>query len=109
MELKLNIYKGKKIVKTYTCNTIDVRFGVLVDVINALNFEAMKRGDKIEIAAMVVKCLDQVLPFLYDLFDGVTEEEIRNAKTSNIIEIFKDLYGYAMSEIGIAASNTEKN
>ena len=100
MTLELNIYSGAKIVKTYTTDTIDCSFGVVEDVLNALNFESIKTGNKFELAAMVVNCMDQLKPFLKEIFAGVTDEELRKAKMSNIIDIFKSLYDFANVELG---------
>lgn len=108
MELTLKIYDGKKVIKTYTAETIDFSFGVVEDILDALNFESMKTGDKAELAAMIIKCSKQLKPFLMDIFDGVTAEEIRNTRMQNLIEIFRGLYQYATEELGAAAGN-EKN
>ena len=69
----------------------------------------MKTGDKTELAAMVIKCSKQLKPFLKDLFPGVTDEEIRNTRIQNLIEVFRGLYEYATQELGAAAAGTEKN
>lgn len=109
MELTLNIYEGKKVKKTYTAETIDFSFGVVEDILDALNFENMKTGDKTELATMVVKCSKQLKPFLKDLFDGVTDDEIRHTRMQNLIEIFKGLYDYATKELTQAAGDDAKN
>ena len=108
MKLKLNIYDGRKVAKTYTCETVDITFGVLEDVLHALNLESLKTGDKKELTAMVMNCFDQIKPFLMDLFDGVTADEIRHTRMSNLVEIFRNLYVYAVNELNIATKN-EKN
>ena len=108
MTLELNIYDGAKIIKTYTADTIDCSFGVVEDILNALNFESIKTGNKFELAAMVVKCMDQLKPFLKEIFAGVTDEELRKAKMSNIIDIFKNLYYFANVELGKVTTD-EKN
>lgn len=109
MELKLKIYQGKEVIKTYTAETVDFSFGVVEDILDALNFENMKTGDKTELAAMVVKCSKQLKPFLMDIFDGVTADEIRNTRMQNLIEIFKGLYDYATKELTQAAGGDAKN
>lgn len=100
MTLELNIYDGAKIEKTYTADTIDCSFGVVEDILNALNFESIKTGNKFELAAMVIKCTDQLKPFLKEIFAGVTDEELRKAKMSNIVDVFKNLYYFANVELG---------
>lgn len=106
MELKLKIYEGKKVIKTYTAETIDFSFGVVEDILDILDFEHMTT--KSEIGIMVVKASKQLKPFLKDIFDGVTDEEIRHTHVQNLIEVFRGLYHYAETELG-AAVGGEKN
>ena len=68
MELTLKIYKGKKVEKEYKTDTIDCSFGVVEDILDALDFESMKNGTNAEIAATVIKCSKQLKPFLKDIF-----------------------------------------
>ena len=104
MELKLHIYEGRKIAKTYTAESVDLSFGVIEDVIDALDFESMKTGDNKEMAKMLIKCKDQIKPFLMDIFDGLTAEEVRHTRTQNLIDVFRGLYNYAVSELGMVGS-----
>lgn len=108
MQLVLNIYEGQEVIKTYTAETINFSFGVIEDILDALDFENMKTGSKTELAGIVIKCSKQLKPFLRDLFPGVTDEELRNTRIQNIIEVFKGLYKYATEELGKAAG-PEKN
>lgn len=101
----LKIYEGKTVVKEYRAETIDLSFGVIEDVLDALDFEHMT--NQTEMAGMIVKASKQLKPFLKDIFDGVTDEEIRHTRIQNLIEIFKDLYKYAMQELGAAAGNSK--
>ena len=107
MELKLPIYNGKEIVKTYTAETINCSFGVIEDILDALNFDSMKTGDKVEVATMIVKCTKQLKPFLMDVFEGVTPDEIRHTKMNDLVNIFKSLYEYATGELTAAAGDSK--
>lgn len=107
MELVLKIYDGKKVVKEYKAETIDFSFGVVEDILDALNFEDMKTGSNTELAAMVVKCSKQLKPFLMDIFEGVTADEIRHTRIQNLIEVFRGLYRFATAELTAAAGNTK--
>lgn len=108
MELTLKIYEGKKVVKEYKAETIDFSFGVVEDVLDALDFEHM--DNNMQIAGMIVKASKQLKPFLKDIFDGVTDEELRHTRMQNLIEIFKGMYNYAVNELGLAAAGAdEKN
>lgn len=108
MQLVLKIYEGQNVIKTYTAETIDFSFGVVEDILDALDFENMKTGSKSELVGVIIKCSKQLKPFLRDLFPGVTDEELRNTRVQNIIEVFKGLYTYATEELGRAAG-PEKN
>lgn len=101
----LKIYDGKTIIKEYQAETIDLSFGVIEDVLDALDFENMT--DQKQLAGMIVKASKQLRPFLKDIYDGVTDDEIRHTRIQNLVEIFKDLYRYAMTELGAAAGNTK--
>lgn len=105
MQLTLNIYDGKEVIKTYTAETLDFSFGVVEDILDALDFEHM--SNQTEIAMMIVKASKQLKPFLMDIFDGVTAEEIRHTRMQNLIEVFRGLYQYATKELGAAAGDAK--
>lgn len=105
MQLTLNIYDGKEVIKTYTAETLDFSFGVVEDILDALDFEHM--SNQTEIAMMIVKASKQLKPFLMDIFDGVTADEIRNTRMQNLIEVFRGLYQYATKELGAAAGDAK--
>lgn len=98
----LKIYEGKTVVKEYRAETIDLSFGVVEDVLDALDFENM--NSQTEIAGMIIKASKQLRPLLKDVFDGVTDDEIRHTRIQNLIDIFRDLYKYAMQELGKTAT-----
>ena len=107
MELKLNVYDNKKVVKTYTCDTFDCSFGVIEDIISIINADSadFDISDTKKLAIIVVKCSTQLKPFLMDMF-GCTADELRTAKVSEIIEVLKGVFNYATSELGaVAAKN----
>ena len=98
MELKLKVIDSNGNAKIYTADTIDCQFGIVEDILNVLDVDNL--DNKASLAAMIIRSSKQLKPFLKDLFDGVTDEELRTAKMSNIVEIFKGLYNYAISELG---------
>ncbi len=105
MELKLNVYNKKKIVKTYTCDTLDCSFGVIEDIIDTINADSadFDISDTKKLATIVVKCSKQLKPFLQDLFD-ISDDELRNTHVSEIIDVLKGVFNYATDELGIVAA-----
>ena len=98
MELKLRVNDSDGNEKTYTAETLDCQFGVVEDILNVLDVDNMDK--KASLAAMIIRSSKQLKPFLKDLFAGVTDEELRTAKMSNIVEIFKGIYNDAVNELG---------
>lgn len=109
MEIKLKIYNGNEVEKIYTAESIDFSFGIVEDILDALDLDNLKSDNKIELAGVIIKCSKQLKPFLKDLFPGVTDEEIRRTKMQNLIEVFRGLYEYATAELGRATAGAEKN
>lgn len=109
MELTLNVYKknSKEIEKVYKTETLNLSWGVIEDILDALNLGEMKTGSNTELAGMVIKCSKQLKPFLMDLFDGLTADEVRNVRMDNLIELFRNLYKYATAELWEAADKSK--
>ena len=53
MDLKLNIYEKRKIVKTYTAETYDLMFGTVEDLLNIIDIDNIQAGDKTELIKAV--------------------------------------------------------
>lgn len=106
----LKIYDGRKIVKEYSVNALDLSFGVVEDVINILDFENMQDAKSKDFMLILVKAKEQIRPLLMDIFDGLTEEEVRHTRTQNLIEVFRGLFAHISEELGIISETAdEKN
>ena len=109
--MKLNIYEKKQIVKTYEADTYDIMFGVLEDVANALNLDSLKTGSEAEIIRMgvslVINSMETVKDLLKDIFEGITDEEIKKTKVNEIARVFVDVVKYTMLQM--QKSFPEKN
>ena len=111
MELKLNIYEKKNIVKTYTVETYDLMFGTVEDLLNVIDIDNIQAEDKTELVKAIAKILahslDVVKPFLKDVFDGLTDEELRNTKLKEIIDVIANIITYSINQI--TKGNNGKN
>lgn len=106
MELKLNIYKTpKEIEKTYRCETVELMFGTVEDLLDAIDFENL--DDREKLAKGILKLLPKIKPFLKQVFDGLTDEELRRTKVKEIIPLFMQIFVFAMAEFN--GMTTEKN
>lgn len=104
MKFTLNIYEKKQIVKTYECEAYDLMFGTLEDFLSVIDERLLTEGisdfDFAKIGLSVVKnSLGQIKPLLCDVFDGLTEEELRNTKATELIGVVIAIAKYSFAEI----------
>ena len=103
--MKLNIYNGKNIVKTYEVDTYDLLFGVVEDLSGAVKLDDMENGSDAEYVKMVANLalhsMGTVKKLLKDVFDGLTDEELRGARVSEMIQVLVDVAKYTVDQIGI--------
>lgn len=109
--MKLNIYEKKKVVKTYECDTYDLMFGTIEDVAEAVDLDSLKTGTDVEIIRMVgnlvFKSMDTVKDLLKDIFEGITDEELKNTKVSEIAVVLVDVVKYTIAQLN--KGNNGKN
>ena len=102
--MKLNIYNKKQIVKTYTADTYDLMFGTLEDVAEAVHLDDMKTGSDTELLTMamnfVMHSMDTVKDLIKDIFDGITDDELRNTKVAELADVLLDVIKYTLSQMG---------
>ena len=106
MELKLPIYDGKQVSKVYTADTITVTFGTVEDLIDALHLDNI-RTEK-EIGFAVIGAIRQLKPFLRDIFDGITDDEIRHTQLRDLVTLFSDIMAFAVETLD-GVTGTVKN
>lgn len=109
--MKLNIYNKKQIVKTYETDTYDLMFGVLEDVADAIKLDELKTGTDVEIIKMVgnlvITSMSTVKELLKDIFEGITDEELKNTKVSEIAAVLVDVVKFTLNQLskGINSKN----
>ena len=113
--LKLNIYgkeNGKLVIeKTYSADTYTLMFGTMEDVVRLIDVEKLQNGDINSpdfigaVAQILVGSMDVVKPIMFEVFDGLTDEELRKTKVSEIVPIFINIFKYSMNEMGLLSKN----
>lgn len=112
MKFVLNIYEKKKVIKTYEADSYDLMFGTLEDFLNIVDenifADNISNVDFAKMGLNVIKqCLGEIKPLLLDVFDGLTEEELRKTKTSELIGVIYAIGMYSFAEI--RGMGSEKN
>ena len=86
-EITLNIYKSGNVkaepIKTYTTDGYDLMLGTVEDFIEIIDLD--KIDDEKELIKMVVKGYDKLKPLLKDIFTGLTDEDMRGIKVSELV------------------------
>lgn len=109
--MKLNIYEKRNIVKTYETDTYDLMFGVLEDVADAVKLDDLKTGSDVEIITLVgnlvIKSKDTVKNLMKDIFDGLTDEELKNTKVTELANVLIDVVKYTVTQLstGLGSKN----
>ena len=106
MELKLNIYNGKVIEKTYITDTYDLMYGTIEDVLNVIDLDKIDKS--VELGKMIIRLLPLIKPFLKDVFDGLTDEELRRTKVKEVKQIFEKIFSYGF-DLLIGVEDDSKN
>lgn len=109
--MKLNIYEKKRVVKTYEAESYDLMFGTVEDVMTMFKVDDLQTGSDVEIIRMVgsalPSCINTVKPLLKDIFEGLTDEELKNVKLKEIVAVLVEVVKFAFAQMAIGF--TEKN
>lgn len=101
--MKLNVYKKREVVKTYEADTYDLMFGVLEDVADAVHLDELKSGSDAEIIKivgnLVLHSMGTVRDLLKDIFPGITDEELKNTRVSEIAQVIIDVVKFTIAEL----------
>lgn len=105
--MKLNIYNKREIVKTYTADKYELMFGTVEDLVDAINLDAIQTGSDDEIikaaSNLVLTGLDTIKELLKDVFDGLTDEELKHVKVSELIEVIVEIVTYSISQLNFGS------
>lgn len=109
--MRLNIYNGKQIEKTYEADAYDLMFGTVEDVAAAVKLDELKTGTDVEIIKMignlVLSSMDTVKDLLKDIFDGITDDELKHTKVKEIAGVLLDVVKFTIQQLSIG--NNGKN
>lgn len=109
MELKLNIYEGKEIIKTYTSKDFNLRTGTCEDILKLVDIDKFvgglnDKGALLEIAKVVVKSFSQFKNLMQEIFEGLTDEEYSKTIVVDIASVVLDVITYTITELFSASS-----
>lgn len=105
--MKLNVYEKKSVIKTYEAETYDLMFGTVEDVAEAIKLDDLKTGTDTEIIKMagnlVLHSMDTVKDLLKDVFEGITDEELKHTRVSEIAIVLVEIVKFTITQLNIGA------
>lgn len=118
MEINLNIWKNQKeIEKTYTIDSYDILWGTVEDLIEAVNIENLSKqldDEKTEnmalikaAANMVTNSRNLINTTLKDVFDGLTDDELKRVKLKELINVALQLITGSVNIIADLGKNSK--
>lgn len=100
--LTLNIYSKedkRKVEKTYTAESYDLMLGTVEDLMELIDVDQMT--DNIAITRMVVKGYGKLKPFIKDIFEGVTDDELTRVKVKELIPTFIQVFKSIVDDLDL--------
>lgn len=100
--MKLSIYEKKKIVKTYEADSYDLTFGTVEDIADAIKLDKLKGTDTEvleSIGAFVLTSKDTVKDLMKDIFEGISDEELRHTKVSEQIAVLYEVVMFTVRQL----------
>lgn len=98
--ISLNVYTVEdksKVEKTYTTESYDLMLGTVEDLMQIIDVDSMT--DNAAIARMVVKGYNKLKPFIKDVFQGITDEELNRVKVKELIPVFVQVFASIVSDL----------
>lgn len=110
--MKIDIRKRGEIIKTYTADIEDVNYGVIEDVSRIVDLEMLDNITDQEATKLINDIVktkaSEVKSILKEIFDGVTEQELRQVKPRQISAALYEIVVYTANDL-VAGMNDAVN
>lgn len=105
--MKLNIYSGKNIVKTYECDNFDLTYGVIEDIIEIIDGKDLE--NKSDLVNVAIDSFHLLRPLFKEVFDGLTDDELRTVKVRELIVVIVELIKASIANLKKITGDDVKN
>lgn len=107
--LQLKIYKphSDEVEKVYETEKANVMYGTLQDIAGIVNdnLDINEPNSMAAIGKVVLAAIPVINTLLPEIFEGLTKEEIRRVRTTELIELIIDISLYTAGEITSIGEN----
>ena len=105
--MELHIYEKKTAIKTYYEDAYDLKFGTIEDVAKAVKLDDIKTGSNDELMKLainlVLSSIDTVKDLMKDIFDGITDAELRCCSVSEMALVLVEVINYTMRQLTLSS------
>ena len=95
----------KEIEKRYEVEGYELPFGIIDEILETLDFENM---DNTALGLAVVKNIKQIKPLMLDIFDGLTEEELKRVRITELVPIIFEIFVGVKDQLTAEIKNVMK-
>ena len=81
-------------------------FGTVEDIIEVVDIENL--NDNMAWAKVIAVSIKKLKPLLKEVFEGVTDEELKNSKITELVPLFKDIFKFMWYEINSLGGKNPK-
>ena len=101
--MRLNVYEKRRVVKTYEADSYDLPFGVIEDVADVINLDQLETGSNAELikiaGGVVLRCKDTVKDLMKDIFEGITDEELKKTTITEMAQVLIEVVRYTSEQL----------
>lgn len=107
MNLTLNVYDGKEIVKTVKSTTYDLELGTVIKLMKLLKIEDAE--NEFEILKTITSVFDEIIEVLSNVFPDMENDDWNHVKLKEIVPIIIGIAKFSVTEtLKIPSKNKKK-
>ena len=111
--LNSKVMMKDSIVKTYEAEDYYITWGTMEDVMSSIDLTVFEEGSTDDALIMalskIIVAKDTVyIPIIKDIFEGISDEEIRNARVTDIARVFVGIVKFNIAQLSMF-EDAEKN
>ena len=96
MNLTLNVYDGKEIIKTVKSTTYDLEFGTVIKLMKLLKIEDTE--NELELLKIIAGAFDEIINVLSNVFPEMEEDDWNHVKLKEIVPVIINIAKFSVTE-----------
>lgn len=96
MNLTLNVYDGKEIIKTVKSTTYDLELGTVIKLMKLLKIEDTE--NELELLKIIAGAFDEIIDVLSNVFPDMEEDDWNHVKLKEIVPVIINIAKFSVTE-----------